>query len=127
MAGILFQTTKNLSKIIDFYTTKIEAKIWINQTDCIILKHDNFLLGFCQREKISTGCLVTFFYSSKQEVDRIFQTLKDYAVTNPMENKKYNIYQFFAKDPEGRDLEFQAFLHEIDFDWRSYNTVSIED
>ena len=127
MAGILFQTTKNLRKIIDFYTIKIKAKIWINQSDCIILKHDNFLLGFCQREKISTGCLITFFYRTKQEVDTMFQILKDHAVTTPTENTKYNIYQFFAKDPEDRDLEFQAFLHEIDFDWSLYNAIFIED
>jgi hypothetical protein len=127
MAGILFQTTKNLSKIIDFYTTKIKAKIWIKQNDCIILKHDNFLLGFCQREKISTGCLITFFYQTKQEVDTMFQILKDHAVTTPTKNTKYNIYQFFAKDPEDRDLEFQAFFHEIDFDWSLYDAIFIED
>jgi hypothetical protein len=119
MAGILFQNTKNLRKILDFYMTKINAKIWINQNDCTILKHDNLLFGFCQREKISRGCLMTFFFQTKKEVDGIYEILKDHATTTPIENKKYNIYQFFAKDPEERDLEFQAFLHQIDFDWNT--------
>jgi hypothetical protein len=26
-------------------------------------------------------------------------------------NDRYRIYHFFATDPEGRKLEFQAFLH----------------
>jgi hypothetical protein len=31
----------------------------------------------------------------------------------PRVNDRYQIYQFFAKDPEGRQLEFQAFLHPL--------------
>ena len=33
-----------------------------------------------------------------------------YEVTN----EQYQIYQFFAEDPEGRTLEFQAFLHPVE-------------
>lgn len=39
--------------------------------------------------------------------------MKDTADAEPRENKDYKIYQFFAKDPEGRTLEFQYFMHPV--------------
>ena len=102
MAGIVFLKTRNIEKIKDFYTTVIGATVWVDQKDCVIFKHDNFLFGFC-------------------EVDKMFNKLVDLATSKPEKNKKYLIYQFYAHDPDGRNLEFQAFLHEIDFDWRTYN------
>jgi hypothetical protein len=57
--------------------------------------------------------MITFFYPSREEVDRIFAELQDIASTDPAENQRYRIYQFFAADPEGRALEFQAFLHPL--------------
>ena len=122
MAGIVFLKTNNLQKIVEFYKS-IGSKIWLDQGDCVILKHDNFLFGFCEREGDATDCcwLLTFFYPTPAEVDAIYEKMKDRVVTKPLKNDKYNIYQFFAKDPEGRGLEFQAFLHEIDFNWSFYN------
>ncbi|WP_455464241.1 VOC family protein [Candidatus Hodarchaeum mangrovi] len=103
----------------DFYLT-LGCVIWLNQGDCIIFQHDNFLFGFCEREDITTGWLLTFFYKTKEEVDEIYGLIKDKAVSQPSYNTKYQIYQFFAKDPEGRDLEFQVFLHKIPFNWDLY-------
>ncbi|MFX1286503.1 MAG: VOC family protein [Promethearchaeota archaeon] len=121
MAGIVFLKTKDLEKIKDFYMKKIGATVWIDQKDCVIFRHDNFLIGFCQREGVmDTGWLLTFFYQTTTEVDEIYERIKDFAATKPVKNEKYRIYQFFAKDIEGRDLEFQSFLHEIDFNWETY-------
>jgi histidyl-tRNA synthetase len=39
------------------------------------------------------------------------------AVSSPRENSKYRIYHFYARDPEGRSIEFQSFLHPIDWDF----------
>ena len=116
MAGIVFMTTNDLQKTTEFYLM-IGAKIWIDQGDCIIFKHDNFLFGFCKRKTIYSGWLLTFFYQTKEEVDEMYSKLSDKAVSKPIMNEKYRIYQFYAKDPEGRDIEFQTFLHKIDFDW----------
>jgi len=118
MAGIVFLQTNKLKKIKEFYTNTIGAKLWLDQGDCIILKHDNFLFGFCQREgEIKKGWLLTFFYQSKIEVDRMYNKLKSRAKTKPEINEKYNIYQFFAEDPDENSLEFQFFIHKIDFNW----------
>ncbi len=118
MAGIVFLKTKNLEEVKSFYS-KIGAKVWIDQTDCIIFKHDNFLFGFCERDGISTGWLLTFFYETRVEVDRMYEILNlgNKNISPPVMNEKYNIYHFFTTDPEGRDIEFQVFLDKIDFNW----------
>lgn len=122
MAGIVFMKTLTLENTVKFYTKEIGAKIWVNQEDCIILKHNNFLFGFCQREgSLNSGWLITFFYQTKEEVDSIYEKLKEFAKSEPTVNLQYNIYHFFAKDPENRNLEFQTFLNEIDFNWK-YNS-----
>ncbi|MEW6412122.1 MAG: nitroreductase family protein [Candidatus Zixiibacteriota bacterium] len=109
MSGILFLKTKDLGPLKDFYTDKIGCEIWQDQNDCIIFRHGNFLLGFCERDKIENEAMLTFFYESKDEVDRMYSVLKDTAIIEPKENEKYNIYQFFAKDPDGRTIECQYF------------------
>ncbi|PWI46765.1 glyoxalase [Candidatus Heimdallarchaeota archaeon B3_Heim] len=119
MAGIVFLRSQDLEKMKFFYTS-IGSKIWIDQGDCIIFKHDNFLFGFCEGDKISKDGLLTFFYKNKQDVDDIYQRLQQQTAAKPTENTEYNIYNFFTTDPEGRKLEFQTFLHEIDFSWENY-------
>lgn len=122
MAGIVFLKTNDLEKTKEFYMDIIGATIWVDQKDCVIFKHDNFLFGFCERGETDRGWLLTFFFKTTTEVDEIYEKINemDLTVTQPVRNDKYQIYQFFAKDLEGRDLEFQAFLHEIDFKWDLY-------
>ncbi|NIQ07613.1 MAG: hypothetical protein GWO20_18420 [Candidatus Korarchaeota archaeon] len=43
----------------------------------------------------------------------MYENTKEYALGEPKVNEKYQIYHFFAEDPEGRTIEFQHFLHEI--------------
>ncbi|MFX1515778.1 MAG: VOC family protein [Promethearchaeota archaeon] len=117
MAGIVFLKTNDLEKVKEFYIDTLGASIWVDQEDCIILKHDNFLFGFWKRGETDHGWLLTFFYRTTTEVDEIYEKIKDFAITKPVQSDKYKIYQFYAKDPEGRDIEFQTFLHEIDFNW----------
>lgn len=102
-----------LDEIVRFYLDRTGMEIWLRQKDCVILSHGNLLIGFCQRDASETEGMITFFYPSKEEVDRVFARLRDIANTEPNENQQYQIYQFFAVDPEGRALEFQAFLHPL--------------
>lgn len=121
MAGIVFLQTQDLKKIKAFYSD-IDSEIWLDQGDCIIFRHDNFLFGFCQRDQVSNDGLLTFFYQNKQEVDDVYDKLQKWATSKPLTNEKYNIYNFFANDPDGRKVEFQAFLHNIDFPWEYYRS-----
>ncbi len=111
MAGIVFHQTANLEKISQFYINMIGMDVWLKQPDCLILKHGNMLLGFCDRSEIEYRGIITFFYPHRNDVDKMHRQMKNYRATDLIENEKYSIYQFFANDPEGRTLEFQSFLH----------------
>lgn len=113
MAGIVFLATKNIDRIKDFYIKRINMIVWLEQHDCIILRHGNLLLGFCQRNRIDKDGIITFFFREKSDVDKIYERLQDIAITEPKYNEKYKIYHFFAKDPEDRLIEFQHFRHHI--------------
>lgn len=111
--GIVFFKTQMLEELRSFYTKEIGCEIWLEQGGCIILKAGNMLFGFCQRDKADMDALITFFYDTKKEVDKKYEQFKKAALKKPFENKKYRIYHFFARDPEGRMIEFQHFLHPV--------------
>jgi len=64
-------------------------------------------------ESADTDSLITFFFDSKEVVNSRYEILKDVATSEPRENAKYRIYNFFARDPDGRRIEFQVFNHEL--------------
>ncbi len=115
MGGIIFFRTRMLNEIVDFYIKRMKMNVWLEQTGCTILKYGGFLLGFCQREIEETDGNITFFYQTKEDVDRRYKELRDISTTQPKENDAYGIYNFFACDPEGRSIECQCFLHPIDY------------
>ena len=127
--GLTFLKTFHRQEVVEFYVTKIGMKVWLEQPNITILNFGNLILGWHQividkdDDEDSKDILpdvtgmYTFVYPSKEEVDDIFLVLS--ATTTamvdgpPRVNDRYHIYQFFAKDPEGRNLEFQAFLHPV--------------
>jgi len=109
MSGIIFFNTEKLDELKRFYINEIGCSLWMDQGDCVILQHDNFLLGFCQRETADTQGCITFFYKSKEAVDRKYKAFMRLAKSPPVMNPNYPIYNFFASDPEGRTVEFQYF------------------
>ena len=76
MAGLVFIGTRDLDGIREFYTSMMEMEIWLEQAECFILKHGNFLLGFCQREKEDTDGIFTLFFDTNEEVDRFYEKFK---------------------------------------------------
>ena len=114
MSGIVFYNTKNIDRIREFYVSKIGMEIWLEQADCSILKHGNMLLGFCNRQEIENCGIITFVYKNTDEVYNMYKKLRSSALEEPTINNKYKIYHFFARDPEGRNVEFQTFLHPVD-------------
>ncbi|MHA2499098.1 MAG: nitroreductase family protein [Candidatus Hodarchaeales archaeon] len=113
MSGIIFLRTRNLAQIKDFYINEVGMGVWQDQGDCVILKKGNLLLGFCERDESETLGVITFFYPSQEEVDAMYNKFKDRASQEPAENAQYRIYNFYAKDPEDRTVEFQCFLHPL--------------
>ena len=109
---MVFLATRKMDEIVEFYTVRLGMEVWLKQEDCTILRHGNLMLGFCSRATADACGIITFYFDSKEEVDRRYDALKDVADGPPKENPKYKIYHFFLKDPERRRLEVQKF-HDI--------------
>lgn len=114
MAGIVFFRTRRHDEVVEFYTDVLGCSVWLEQPDCTILQYDNELLGFCDRDRADTDGIVTFVEADRNAVDAAYDRLARHARGPPVENDRYEIYQFFADDPEGRTIEVQAFLHPTD-------------
>jgi len=114
MSGIVFLGTRRLDALKDFYLRRVGCRLWLEQADCVLFAHGNLIFGFCQRGEADTGGIITFFYESKDAVDQMYDRFKDIALSPPAHNDKYRIYQCFARDPEGRMVEFQYFDHPVE-------------
>ncbi|PSP78208.1 glyoxalase [Halobacteriales archaeon QS_1_68_20] len=112
MTGIVFFRTADLAETVEFYTDRVGADVWLEQPGCTILEYDNLLVGFCEREEVDREGIVTLAVDDRETVDELHEQLADRAREQPRENETYDIYQFFAEDPDGRTLEVQTFLHE---------------
>lgn len=100
-------------EVTQFYRSTIGMEGWLGQDGIDILRHDNMLIGFHRSQTADLDGLLTFYYRERREVDRFYELLSASASGPPKENPTYGIYHFFSKDPEGRKIEFQTFLHEL--------------
>ena len=107
--GIIFFQTKIQEELVEFYINEVGCSLWLDQGGCKIFQFGNMLFGFCQRDKVDNLGMITFYYSSREEVDRMYKKMKNIALVEPADNSLYRIYHFYAKDPEGRNIEFQHF------------------
>lgn len=108
MDGIVFFRTERHDEVVSFYR-ELGATVWLEQPDCTILQADGFRFGFCDRDSADTEGIVTFVFDDRAGVDELYEQLGDRGDDEPRFNETYDIYQFFASDPEGRTVEFQTF------------------
>jgi hypothetical protein len=47
----------------------------------------------------------------------MYERFRAEALDPPRDNPRYPIYNFFARDPEGRLIEFQMFTGDVDLDF----------
>jgi hypothetical protein len=120
MGGIIFFRTQKLPELRAFYGERLGCTVWIDQQDCVIFRYANMLFGFCQRDDVKLDGMITFFFESKEAVDRHYERFKEIAHSLPKDNPRYQIYHFFATDPEGRTIEFQYFNHPIAWEFDRY-------
>lgn len=114
MAGIVFLKTQHLERVTAFYREQVGMRLWLEQPEIRILAHGNLLLGFHAQPEADIQGMFTFFFRTAGEVDAMYERLREFATTAPKTNERYRIYHFFARDPEGRAVEFQAFLHPVE-------------
>jgi catechol 2,3-dioxygenase-like lactoylglutathione lyase family enzyme len=107
--GIVFFRTEAQDEVIEFYTDRLGASVVVEQPDCTIVDRAGFRLGFCAREGAETQGTITFVVPDRAAVDEVFEALEDRARGPPEYSDTYEIYQFFAEDPEGRTVEVQCF------------------
>jgi hypothetical protein len=113
MSGIVFFGTEDRTPVVDFYVDIVGASVWLEQPDCTILEYNSFRFGFCERETVDDCGILTFYYEDRAGVDEMYDSLGERARGPPETNEKYEVYQFFADDPDGRTAEFQTFLHPL--------------
>jgi predicted lactoylglutathione lyase len=111
--GIVFYATEQLDSVANFYMNEVGCELWLDQGACKILKHGNMLFGFCKSDHVDKQSVITFFYPQKEKVDEMYRNMEKIAKEKPKMNPKFNIYHFYATDPEGRSIEFQYFDHEL--------------
>jgi len=116
VSGIVFLRTREFERVVAFYLERVGMTVWLEQPGIAILRHGNLLLGFNRQEAADTEGVFTFFYETRDGVNAMYERLADIALNPPRENAKYRIYHFYARDPEGRSIEFQQFLHPVQFE-----------
>ncbi len=116
MAGIVFLKTSDRRRVVAFYQDALGMNPWLEQPDISILRHGNLLVGFVQADNYQhqdDGSLITVFMDDRADVDRLYGVLTERAEAPPQDNLRYQIYNFYARDPEGRRFEVQTFLHDL--------------
>ncbi|MXR52578.1 VOC family protein [Halovenus sp. WSH3] len=113
MTGIVFFRTDQRRRIVEFYTERLGFEEWLEQDGgCTILQRDNLLVGFCDDDRPETEGVVTVVVEDRAAVEELYGSLEPRARGPPETNADFDIYQFFADDPDGRAVEVQTFLHE---------------
>jgi len=115
MSGIVFLATRRLDDVISFYVDRLGCSLWMDQEDCRIVRHGSFLLGFCQRDHLDTGGVLSFNLTDREAVDNRYADLEDLALEPPADHARYPVYSFFLHDPENRVVEFECFSCEVDW------------
>lgn len=114
--GLVFFRTANRDRVVDWYRETVGARVWLEQPGCTILDFEGFRFGFCAVDDdadTETEGILTFVFDDRAGVDHLHDRVGDAAREDPHVNDQYDIYQFFADDPDGRTAEFQTFLHEV--------------
>ncbi|MBT3369182.1 MAG: VOC family protein [Rhodospirillaceae bacterium] len=116
---VTFLYTADLTRSAAFYGETLGLPLALDQGACQIFRtsRDGFI-GVCQCAEGTNvrpdGIIVTLVSA---DVDGWYERLTAQGVTieaPPSENEKFNIYQFFLRDPDGYQLEIQRFQ---DPDW----------
>ncbi|PSP37351.1 glyoxalase [Halobacteriales archaeon QH_7_65_31] len=113
MSGLVFFRTTARERLVEWYTETVGASVWLEQPGCTILSHGEFRFGFCDADETETEGILTFVYETREAVDEMHERLGAAVREEPHRNEQYDIYQFFAGDPDGRTVEIQTFEHEL--------------
>ena len=112
---ITFVPVADLARSASFYETVLLLHLTLDQGGIRIYRAANGgFIGLCQSDgplSADDRLILTFV---TDRVDEWHTRLTAQGVPTdgaPRENERYQIYHFFARDPDGYRLEVQRFLH----------------
>lgn len=111
---ITFLGTKDIKKTSHFYHNILGLTIYKDQKICLIFHvNKQSKIGFCEHIPVIHDDKSPIITLVTEEVDEVYNNLINKGlkiVESPKLNKKFNIYHFFFKDPNGYTIEIQRFL-----------------
>ncbi len=114
---VMFLPTDNHQKIIDFYEGVLGLELVRDQKLCRIYKTGpGSYLGFCERGYTIPTEFRVVITLLIDDVDGVYKLLKERGITTESEpelSERFNVYQFFVRDPNGYLLEVQRFLEPL--------------
>lgn len=114
-AQIVFVPVSDLARSAQFYETVLLLKPTVDQGGIKIYQvAGGGFLGLCQSEAALAAddrLILTFVTDLVDEWHTRLTTQGVATDSHPRINERYQIYHFFARDPDGYRLEVQRFLH----------------
>ncbi|MFX1495834.1 MAG: VOC family protein [Promethearchaeota archaeon] len=111
---ITFLGTENLNKTSEFYQNGLGLEIYKDQGLCKIFHvTKESKVGFCSHMSVVFEEKSPIITLVVKNVDETYQKLIQNGIeipNLPKVNSKFNIYNFFFKDPNGYTVEIQKFL-----------------
>lgn len=107
--------TPDLAQTTQFYSSVLQLERVLDQGSCHIYRAaPNAFIGVCQerpgREVEPRGVVITLV---TDRVDAWYERLRALQIPldgPPQRSQAFNVYAFFARDPNGYRIEFQSFL-----------------
>jgi len=113
---ITFLGTNDLKITSTFYQNTLGLTVYKDQKICVIFQINKLSkIGFCEHIPVIHDDKSPIITLVTEDVDEVYKKLIEEGLEiaeSPKLNKKFNIYHFFFKDPNGYTIEIQRFLKE---------------
>jgi catechol 2,3-dioxygenase-like lactoylglutathione lyase family enzyme len=114
---VTFLPTDSHQKVIDFYEGVLGLALVRDQRLCRIYKTGPMsYLGFCERGYTIPTDFRVVITLLIDDVDGVYKLLQSRGIATegkPELSERFNVYQFFVRDPNGYLVEIQRFLEPL--------------
>ena len=110
---IVFFGCDDLDSIHEFYTKVLGLSLFKDQGSCRIYNSSSgSYIGFCNHLRDTSNNLSPIITILTEDVDSFFEMIRSHGIESerPSVNRRFGIYHFFLRDPEGNRVEIQRFL-----------------
>ncbi|MFN7173079.1 MAG: VOC family protein [Fimbriimonadaceae bacterium] len=112
-SSITFYPVSDLARTRQFYGERLGLTLKLDQGRCLIYQVSaSGYFGFCECPGVEAQDASPIMTFVCQQVDEVFEEWSAQGVETeeaPKLNEKFQIYHFFARDPDGYRLEVQRF------------------